>query len=437
MLIRIVFFLLLLFSAGYVEAGTVTVNSMRLWSAPDHTRLVFDVTSTVDHRIFVLDNPHRLVIDLQDTELKGKIASVGASDQFIHTIRGGKRERTDTRIVLDLKQQVQPSSFVLKPNSEYGHRLVVDVYGKSGEAQQAKARNKTISTTENRDIVIAIDAGHGGEDPGASGASGSREKNVTLAIAKRLKTLIDKQPGMRAVLTRTGDYYIPLRRRMEIARKHKADLFVSIHADAFKNPKARGASVYVVSRRGASSEAAKWLAKKENSSDLIGGVSLDDKDDVLASVLLDLSQSASIQASNAAADRVLKQLKRVGRVHGHKVQRAGFVVLKSPDMPSMLVETAFISNPEEERRLNNPHHQHKLASAILNGVKGYFEQSPPQGTLFASMKKDKPKVHIVKRGDTLSGIASRYRVSLNQIKAANNLRSDRLLVGKTLTIPKS
>ncbi|MCU7958931.1 MAG: N-acetylmuramoyl-L-alanine amidase [gamma proteobacterium symbiont of Bathyaustriella thionipta] len=408
---------------------------MRLWSAPDHTRLVFDVDAAVEHKIFTLKSPDRLVIDISNARLTVKPQQATSQDQFIRQVRFGKQDKRNSRIVLDLKKTVQPRSFVLKPNKQYGHRLVVDVYQKASDSKQKSKSVKTVSKTYHRDVVIAIDAGHGGEDPGASGAKGSKEKRVTLAIAKKLKALVDAEKGMSAVLTRKGDYYIPLRQRMDIARKYKADLFVSIHADAFKDPRASGASVYVLSRRGASSEAAKWLAKQENAADLIGGVKLGDKDDVLASVLMDLSQSATIQASNGAAGQVLSQLKRLGKVHGRKVQRAGFMVLKSPDMPSMLVETAFISNPQEERRLNSAAHQKRLAKAILSGVKNYFQQSPPPGSLMASQQSQSDIVYIVKAGDTLSAIASRYQISLNVIRSYNKLRTDVLSIGKRLTIP--
>jgi len=283
-----------------------------------------------------------------------------------------------------------------------------------------------------RDVVIAIDAGHGGDDPGALGRHGTREKDVTLAIARKLAQVIDAEPGMKAVLVRKGDYYVGLRQRMGIARQNKADLFVSIHADAFRDPRVRGASVYTLSRRGASSEAARWLAESENASDLIGGVSLEDKDDVLASVLLDLSQTAAMEASADVAQRVFRQLRRFGPVHSNRVQQAGFMVLKSPDIPSILVETAFISNASEEQHLNNPAHQAELAQAIMSGIREYFQVSPPPGTLMASQAEHR---HVIEPGDTLSGIAQQYRVSLNSLRDINGLTSDQIRVGQTLLIP--
>jgi N-acetylmuramoyl-L-alanine amidase len=283
-----------------------------------------------------------------------------------------------------------------------------------------------------RDLVIAIDAGHGGEDPGARGKKGTREKDVVLSIARRLAALVDKEPGMRAVLVRRGDYYIGLRKRMEIARKNRADLFISIHADAFKDRRVQGASVYAVSRRGASSEMARWLAARENAADLVGGVSLDDKDDLLAEVLLDLAQTATLEASNEVAGNVLTEMKRIGRVHKRSVQHAGFVVLKSPDIPSLLVETAFISNPSEENRLRSGKHQQKVAAAILGGVRRYFADNPPPGSLVA---KNSPRRHVIRRGDTLSQLAQRYGVSMASLRRHNRLRDDNLLVGAVLTIP--
>jgi N-acetylmuramoyl-L-alanine amidase len=282
----------------------------------------------------------------------------------------------------------------------------------------------------NRDVVIAIDAGHGGDDPGARGPSGTWEKSVTLQIAKVLAAKINAEPGMRAVLTREGDYFLPLRKRIDLARRHRADLFISIHADAFRDRRVQGSSVYVLSERGASSEHARWLAEQENASDLIGGVSLDVQDDVLASVLLDLSQTASLEASIDVAERVLQGLRGIGRLHKHRVESAGFAVLKSPDIPSILVETAYISNPEEEAKLRSTRHQHDVAEAILEGLRGYFVARAPEGTRLASARR-----HVIGRGDTLSGIAQQYRVSLETLREANGIEGDLVRIGQVLTIP--
>jgi N-acetylmuramoyl-L-alanine amidase len=294
--------------------------------------------------------------------------------------------------------------------------------------EEPKPLVKITKPTKQRDIVIAIDAGHGGQDSGALGRNGTKEKNVVLQIARRLAKLVNDEPGMRAYLTRDKDVFLTLRQRIRRAKEQQADMFVSIHADAFHNPKARGASVFVLSERGASSEAAKLLADKENSADLVGGISLEDKDDLLASVLLDLSQDASLEASLEVANNVLSGLKRVGNVHKKHVESAAFVVLKSPDIPSVLVETAFISNPDEERKLNSASHQNKLAQAMMSGIRRYFQRNPLPG---AAM----PQQHIVNRGDTLSTIAQRYQVSMNDLKSTNALKSNTLRIGDVLQIP--
>ncbi len=309
------------------------VDSMRFWTAPDYTRLVFDVSTSPAHEVFLLKNPTRLVIDIQNARLKHKLPQPAASHPLFSRIRSAARNGKDLRVVIDLKAPVNPKSFALKPNRTYGNRLVVDLF--THKKHSVQARKKTVrSAGKPRDIVIAIDAGHGGEDPGARGPHGTQEKRVVYAIAKKLEVLIRNYPGMRPIMIRKGDYYIGLRKRMQIARQAKADLFVSIHADAFKNSRVKGASVFTLSRRGASSEAARWLARNENAADLVGGVSLDDKDDVLASVLLDLSQTATQEASQNVAKQVLKNFRGIGRLHARNVQKAGFMVLKSPDTPS-------------------------------------------------------------------------------------------------------
>jgi N-acetylmuramoyl-L-alanine amidase len=429
---KLIAFICLLFGLQ-VQAATLSVDGLRLWGAPDHTRLVFDTSGAVNHTILSLSNPDRLVIDIQNADLRVSLPQAAAEDRFVVGLRSASRNKSDLRVVLDLKQGISPKSFVLKPNSQYGHRLVVDLYGTSEEVSKTLTVKKSANqNTGLRDVIIAIDAGHGGEDVGASGPSRTREKDVVLAIARKLKRLIDAEPGMRAVMTRDGDYYVGLRKRMAIAREHKADLFVSIHADAFRDPRVRGASVYTLSSRGASSEAARWLAESENASDLVGGVSLDDKDDLLASVLLDLSQTATRQASMEAADGIYGQLKRLGKVHGKRVQQAGFVVLKSPDIPSLLVETAFISNPTEERRLRDSAHQGQLAKSLLQGIRSYFHSTPPPGTYLAAKT---PRQHVISRGETLSVIAQQYQVNLAALRMANGIAGDRIQVGQVLQIP--
>ncbi len=438
-----VFGLLLLLLSLPLSAQQISVEQMRFWAAPDHSRLVFDTSGPASHTLFLLKNPDRLVIDIEDAKLRQKLPQAGADDKFVSRLRAGVRNKGDLRVVVDLKQGINPKSFVLKPNANYGNRLVVDLYAsRQGAAITVSKRVvKSYKDSGLRDVVVAVDAGHGGEDPGARGARGTYEKTVVMAIARKLAAMIDKEPGMRAVLTRKGDYYLPLRKRMKLARKDRADLFISIHADAFKNPKVRGSSVFVLSQRGASGEAARWLAAKENSADLVGGVSLEDKDDVLASVLLDLSQTATIQHSDRFAKSVFSHLKKMGKTHKRTVQHAGFIVLRSPDIPSILVETAFISNPNEERKLRDSNHQRKLATAMLAGIKDYFRYALPPGTYLAqaSIRKQQtmPKRYVINRGDTLAAIAKRHQVSLSSLRSANKISGDHIKVGQVLQIPRS
>lgn len=410
-------------------AEPVQVENIRIWAAPDSTRVVFDVSAPITHQITMLTDPYRAVIDLENTELKCEVVEPVAGDKFLHNVRGAKREPRDLRIVLDLKKFISYKSFLLQPNKQYGHRLVVDLFSSEASTTTVKLDDQGIVPNQARDVVIAIDAGHGGDDPGARGPSGVLEKDVVFAIAKKMVALINRERGMRAVLVREGDYFLRLRKRISIARENKADLFISIHADAFRDPRVRGSSVYILSKKGASSEAARWLAESENASDLIGGVSLDDKDDVLASVLLDLSQTASLEASIDVAERVLSGLKRLGKVHKQSVQSAGFAVLKSPDIPSILIETAYISNPAEEKNLTSQAFQDNIAKSILEGLRGYFRDFAPEGTLLATRK------HIISRGETLSTIAQQYRISMESLREYNGLRGDLVRVGQVLTIP--
>jgi len=402
-------------------------QGVRLWAAPDHTRVVFDTSGPASHEIFSLANPDRLVIDIPSASVGDSLVTKKAVGGLVEGVRTAINKPGMLRIVLDLKQSVKPRSFNLSPNDRYGHRLVLDLY----EADSQGEVKKVVATRPAalRDLVIAIDAGHGGDDPGAIGRRGTREKDVVFSIAKRLAALVEAEPGMRPLMVREGDYYIGLRQRIEKARKHGADLFISIHADGFRDHRASGSSVYVLSRRGASSEMARVLAAKENAADLAGGVSLDDKDELLREVLLDLSQTATLEASFEVAGNMLGELKRIGKTHKRSVQQAGFLVLKSPDIPSILVETAFITNPSEENRLRNKQHQQKLARAMLRGITDYFGTHPPPGTHKLARQ------YTVKRGDTLSHIAQRHEVSLNTLRGYNDLKSDTVRVGDKLRIP--
>lgn len=418
----------LLFSLQSALAQQINVNALHYWNADKHTSMVFELAQKTPYNIFLLANPARLIIDFKNAKLKRPLAQPAKNHALFSRIRIGTRNKNNLRVVADLKTAVNQKSFFAPPNKSQGHRLVVKVTPKHA----VKKATKTV-TKQARDIVIAIDAGHGGIDPGARGARGTQEKKVVLDIAKKLTVLIDAKPGLKAVMVRKGDYRIKLRRRMEIARKAKADLFVSIHADAFRNKKAKGASVFTVSNRGASSEAARWLADHENSADLVGGVTLSDKENILATVLMDLSQTATKEVSRNVAVKILKNFKRIGHLHKNSVQKAGFVVLKSPDIPSILIETAFISNPNEEKRLRSSRYQKKIAKAIFKGVVAHFEQYPPVNTYFALNAKQR---HVIASGETLSGIAFRYGVSMRAIKVANALSTDAIRVGQVLKIPK-
>jgi N-acetylmuramoyl-L-alanine amidase len=372
----------ILLSAALLPAHAVDVRAVRLWAGPDSTRVVLDLSGSAQHSLQVLRNPDRVVLDVAGARLGAGVRTAAAGTGAVKQVRMARRPSGELRIVLDLSRPIQAKSFLAAPNDRYGYRLVIDLGTSQGVDTPVKVEH---APPEARDLIIAVDAGHGGEDPGAIGKNGTREKDVVLAIAKELALKINSETGMKAVLTRDGDYFVPLRDRMRRARAQSADLFVSIHADSIRDRRVDGSSVYILSQRGATDEASRWLAERENASDLIGGVSLDDKDDVLASVLLDLSQSASLSASQVAAERVLHQLNRVGEIRKPQVQQARFMVLKSPDIPSMLVETAYISNPQEEQRLRGAAHQAKLAAAIHQGVHDYFYANPPAGTRVAQL----------------------------------------------------
>ncbi|MCB1583089.1 MAG: N-acetylmuramoyl-L-alanine amidase [Marinicella sp.] len=416
--------LFLLLCALSVDAATV--KGMRVWTGPDHTRAVFDLSDAADYKLFELDNPPRVVIDLDNAQLTSSLAIKNNKD--IKKVRFSNKKQ-DVRIVFDLHEKLKSKSFLLKPAGEYGHRLVVDL------SHEVEPQVKTVEqvTQANRDVIVAIDAGHGGEDPGAIGAAGSHEKDITLKIANALAEKINAQNGMKALIIREGDYYIKHRKRFEKARQHNADLFVSIHADAFHSRDVNGASVYILSQRGASSEAAKWLAASENKSDQIGGVVIEDKQDVLSQVLYDLSQNAALEESHKAARSVHEAMKKVVKLHGQGFGQANFLVLKSPDVPSMLIETGYISNPNDEKKLKDPNHVTKLTTQIADGIRNYFFQSPPPNTWIAAQAKGKK--HVVQSGDTLSDIANKHGVSLAAIKSINNKSSNQLLIGEVLYLP--
>jgi N-acetylmuramoyl-L-alanine amidase len=350
-----------------------TLTGIRIsQSADDHTRVVFDLSGDFQHRLFTLADPHRIVIDLTGTRKSEAIEIDNVSTNLMSGLRSASKDNNRLRVVLDLQGKVRPRSFELKPDGKYGHRLVVDLHATNLSPTPIKTSQQERKKVKQQ-FVIALDPGHGGRDPGAIGKKGTREKDIALSVAKKMKTLINRTPGYRAVLTREGDRFVTLRNRVKKAREAEADIFISLHADSFHKPNVKGASVYALSLSGASSEAARWIAKKENSSDLIGGISLDDKDDLIASVLLDLSQTATIQDSLELGSDVLSHIGKVSKLNHRKVQQAGFAVLKAPDMPSILVETAFLSNPSEEKKLRNPKHQHKLAKAVFSGIRNHLK----------------------------------------------------------------
>jgi len=452
------------------------VRDARVWAGPAYTRVVFDLSGPVHYK--VLQHDGRVVLQLPSSRLAGGFDAPAAQGRF-----KGLTDVSDggtLKLTADMAADSRPHDFLLGPSGQAGYRLVLDLYPDHSsaaaspvagghdhgvaaapsrgtqhalQARRLDSRQVAALLGGERKVIVAVDAGHGGKDPGAHGPDGTLEKNVTLAVARDLAAAIDKQQGMKAILTRNGDYYIPLKQRYEIARAAKADLFVSIHADSsYDGGDARGSSVWVLSSRGKSSVAARWLADRENSSDLIGGVSLAAENDSLASVLLDMQQGWAVQASTVVANNVLKALAKIGPTHRDHIEHANFVVLRSPDVPSILVETAFISNPVEERKLRNPAHQEALAMAIMHGVKDYFETSPPPGTWFAAQadrrmdeqvastsKHTAPPSagdrHRVIRGESLSSIAHHYGVTVSSLKSANGISGNTLRAGMVLMIP--
>ena len=451
--------LLLLFVACFSSfTYAAKIENIRIWPAPDNTRLVLDTSAAVTFEEITLTNPHRLVIDIDRSFLSTSLAKLDFTNSPIRSIRSSQRSDNKLRLVLDLTYKTSHKIFTLPPNASYGDRLVVDLSNykqapptptKGAVIKLSLPPATTLSSLalldSQRDILIAIDAGHGGEDPGALGPKFGgkklREKHVVLGIAKELESLIQNEPGFEPLLTRSGDYYISLRARTKKARKANADLFISIHADAFKNSKAKGASVWILSSRGASSEMGRLLAQKQNDADLIGGIggiSLEDKEDDVAMTLLDMSMNYSQTTGQRVAQEVLGNIGKIAKLHKTHVERAGFVVLKSPDVPSILVETGFISNPGEAAKLRTKQYQKKMAGAIFKGLKNYFYSYPVANTYIASVVEAKRKLRSYKvvSGDTLSGIAQRFSTSVKRLQTANKMTSKSvLLVGKTLIIP--
>ena len=431
-----------------------SIENIRIWPAPDNTRLVFDTSAAVTFEEITLDNPDRLVIDIDRSTLATSLV-LDFTNSPIRSIRSSQRSDNKLRLVLDLAYKTNHKIFTLVPNSSYGHRLVVDLsnYKKppvklatGAVAQPSQPKTTALSSLDlldsQRDILIAIDAGHGGEDPGALGprfgGKKLQEKRVVLSIAKYLEALLKKEPGFEPLLTRTGDYYISLRGRTNKARKAKADLFISIHADAFKNGKAKGASVWILSSRGASSEMGRWLAQKENDADQIGGIggiSLEDKEDDVVMTLIDMSMNYSQTTGEGIAREVLGNIGKIAKLHKKLVEKAGFVVLKSPDVPSILVETGFISNPKEARQLNSSKYQQRMANAIYDGLVQFYSEHPPVGTLLAKNGNAVGRSYIIARGDTLSEIAVLHNTSVRKILRYNKMSSSTIRVGQRILIP--
>ena len=431
---RLILIPVLLLLTAAAQSAT-TVENIRIWAENGKTRVVLDLSHPTDHSIFTLRGPDRLVVDLKEGRLADSLRNLPDGVGSVTSIRTGVRSNGQLRVVLDLSANVRSRSFAAGPNPQYGDRLVIDLE-RTGSLQTVRRASEEY--TPGRDIVIAVDAGHGGHDPGAIGRGKTREKDVALAVSRQLAARINSEHGMKAVLIRSTDVYVDHRRRMEIAHNAGADLFVSIHADAVGDRRANGATVYALSLKGASDEESRLLAERENKAVSVGGVALDGKDEVLASVLLDLSQNAALSASLDVGSKVIGELSRIVKVRRKSVQQAGLLVLKSPDMPSILVETAYISNPSEEKLLRDKRHQAKLANAILAGVRNYFYTNPPSDTRIAMEVRRAPSGqvrHKIARGDTISDLAERYNVSSGAIRAANKLNNDNIRVGQTLSIP--
>ncbi len=415
----------------------VWIDGFRVWHSSRKTRLVLDLSQLPVYEIFQLDQPNRLVVDVQAADLRVDPDQTDFKDSLLRGIRSGRRQDKVLRLVLDLKQSVSFKHFTLEPNQQYGHRLVLDLKP-NGVQQEPVVIKRPAVVPKVRNLMVVLDPGHGGEDPGAIGRGGLREKIVVLQIARALERRLKRERGISAVLTRTGDYYVGLRQRRAMSRdQYQADLFVSIHADAWKEPKAQGASVFVLSRRGASSALARYLAKSANESDRIGGVEIGQQGDVLRTVLADLALEGSLEHSFRVGGFMLEELNKVAYLHKKTVGSAAFMVLKTVDVPSILVETGFISNPREERLLSSASYQRRLADALGDAIVRYFRAYPPPNTWFAQWYEASYRQHRIAHGETLSDIAQKYRIKLQVLKDFNALRSDRIQVGQTLRIPNT
>lgn len=445
----IVSVLFLCFVVQFAYGAQNNIDGVRIWPSPDNTRVVFDMKAAPEFTYFTLKNPLRLVIDLKNTSDSAKLSGVKNSGNLIKKLRySTPKNKSSARIVVELNRSTKPSLFAVTPNGSLGHRLVVDLPDsapKTSATLSASSSTGSVviddkSSARDRDIIVAIDAGHGGHDPGSVGPAGTYEKHITLSIAKKLESKINREPGMRAIMTRGGDYYISPNRRPEIAREKKADLLISIHADAFSQPQPRGGSVWVLSTRRADTELGRWLEKSERHSELLGGAAevINDKSSerYLTETILGLSMDHSMATSHDLGNKVVEELKQVTSLHKRKPQAASFAVLTAPDIPSILVEVGFISNPQEEKNLNWSKYRERLANAMFKATKRYFKQIPPDGTLWAQEKANN-RTHKVRSGESLSLLAQRYNVKVSSIKAANDLSSDVVRVGQVLNIPRT
>ncbi|MAF15087.1 MAG: N-acetylmuramoyl-L-alanine amidase [Marinomonas sp.] len=427
--------LLLLTMSAVLQAAQV--KDIRVGEQSGSTRLVFELDSSAEHRMFPLSNPDRIVLDISNSNISQQVVnslSALSSDALLR-VRYAKRD-TGMRFVLDLSKKVKAKSSVLAASGDYGPRIMVELEYGAKKSEIAVVKSLASISDEKRDVVVVIDPGHGGKDPGALGQYKVREKDIVLSIGRELAKRLNAIQGIKAVMTRSTDEYLQLRDRSRIAREANADLLISIHADAFTKASARGASVWALSLSGKTSEMGRWLAQQEQATDLVGGISLDDKDQLLAEVLLDMSMNSTIQMSLDIGSKVLREMKTVAVLHKSSVQQAGFVVLKSPDIPSILIETGFVSNKTEAKNLSSGTYRRKLAASIATGVEEFFENNPPDGTYIAWRKQQKGGyTYTVSKGDTLSEIARKNGVSLDSLRSANTLRNDVIWVGQKLSIP--
>jgi N-acetylmuramoyl-L-alanine amidase len=429
-------FLLMTFTTASFAKNTI--EGLRIWPSPNTTRLVFDLADTPKYTFFTLKSPQRLVIDIENTPKSFDLSKVVNKSKLVKKVRYSTAKNSQSvRVVIELNKKLEKNIFALPPIAPYGDRLVIDLNDPDSGAPKIVLNS---TSTTDRDIVIVLDAGHGGEDPGSIGPSGSFEKNVTLDVAKRLQSLIGKEKGMKALMTRSGDYYISPNKRPQLARKHKADMFVSIHADAFTTPQPKGASVWVLSMKRANTELGRWLENTERHSELLGGAAEIIQDTAneryLAQTFLDMSMDHSLTTSYDVSRDMLKHLKKVTTLHKKKPQGASFAVLTSPDIPSILVEMGFISNPQEEKNLNWSVYKQKMAQSVFNGLKEHFKGSPPDGSLWAKGKQE-IRTHRVRSGESLSLLAQRYNVQISTLKKANNLNTNVVRIGQVLTIPST